>query len=95
MDKLLILFTMKGCPNCDMMKEQLVQNDIGFVIRDIDEHKDEYDMFVEITENEFVPAFMIVESPDTDNHKSYLYAPERDFDEIDEGVNIIKEHFKK
>lgn len=46
MDKLLILFTMKGCPYCDMMKEQLIKNDIGFVIRDIDEHKDEYDMFV-------------------------------------------------
>jgi hypothetical protein len=54
----------------------------------------EYDMFVEVTENEFVPAFMIVESPD-ESPKSYLYAPERDFDEIDEGVNIIKEHFNK
>jgi hypothetical protein len=37
---------------------------------------------------------MIVESPD-ESPKSYLYAPERDFDEIDEGVEIIKEHFKK
>jgi hypothetical protein len=52
-------------------------------------------MFVEITENEFVPAFMVVESPDTDDHKSYLYAPDRDYDEIEEGVAIIKEHFKK
>jgi hypothetical protein len=50
-------------------------------------------MFVEITENEFVPAFMVVESPDTDDHKSYLYAPDRDYDEIEEGVAIIKEHF--
>ena len=94
MDKLLILFTMKGCPYCDMMKEQLIKNDIGFVIRDIYEHKDEYDMFVEITENEFVPAFMIVESPDK-SPKSYLFAPERDFNEIDEGIDIIKEHFGK
>jgi hypothetical protein len=38
---------------------------------------------------------MIVESPDGDDHKSYLYAPERDFNEIEEGVSIIKEHFKK
>jgi glutaredoxin len=95
MDKLLILFTMKGCPYCDMMKEQLIQNEIEFVIRDINEHKDEYDMFVEVTENEFVPAFMIVESPDTDDYKSYLYAPERDYDEIEEGIAIIKEHFWK
>jgi len=52
-------------------------------------------MFVEITENEFVPSFMIVESPDTDDHKSYLFAPERDYNEIEEGVAIIKEHFGK
>jgi hypothetical protein len=38
---------------------------------------------------------MIVESPDTDDHKSYLFAPERDFNEIEEGVAIIKEHFGK
>jgi hypothetical protein len=77
------------------MKDQLKESDIDFVERDINEHKDEYDMFVEITENEFVPAFMIVESPDTDDHKSYLFAPERDYNEIEEGVAIIKEHFGK
>jgi glutaredoxin len=95
MDKLVILFTMEGCPYCVQMKDQLKESDINFVERDIDKYKDEYDMFVEITENEFVPAFMIVESPDTDDHKSYLYAPERDYDEIEEGVAIIKEHFRK
>ena len=95
MDKLVILFTMEGCPYCVQMKDQLKESDIDFVERDIEEHKDEYDMFVEITENEFVPAFMIVESPDTDDHKSYLYAPERDYNEIEEGVSIIKEHFEK
>jgi glutaredoxin len=95
MDKLLILFTMEGCPYCVQMKDQLTESNIDFVERDINEHKDEYDMFVEITENEFVPAFMIVESPDTDDHKSYLFAPERDYNEIEEGVAIIKEHFGK
>jgi len=95
MDKLVILFTMEGCPYCVQMKDKLKESDINFVERDIDKYKDEYDMFVEITENEFVPAFMIVESPDTDDHKSYLYAPERDYDEIEEGVSIIKEHLGK
>lgn len=95
MDKLVILFTMEGCPYCVQMKDQLKESDINFVERDINKYNDEYEMFVEITENEFVPAFMIVESPDTDDHKSYLYAPERDYDEIEEGVAIIKEHFGK
>jgi hypothetical protein len=49
-------------------------------------------MFKEITGNDFVPSFMIVESPD-DEPVSHLFAPERDYNEIDEGVNIIKEHF--
>lgn len=92
MDKLLILFTMKGCPFCVMMKEQLEKENIEFYERDIDEHSDEYDMFVEITENEYVPAFMIVESP-TEKPNTLLFAPERDFNEIEDGVKIIREHF--
>jgi glutaredoxin len=95
MDKLLILFTMEGCPYCEIMKTQLKESNIPFEVRDIHEHNDEYEMFVEITDNEFVPAFMIVESPDGDDHKSYLFAPERDFNEIEEGISIIKEHFEK
>ena len=37
---------------------------------------------------------MIIE-PNNNKPKSHLYAPERDYNEIDEGVEIIKEHFKK
>ena len=84
---------MEGCPYCEMMKEQLDAIDADYVIRDINEHEEEYNMFVEITENDFVPAFMIVESPD-ENPNPMLFAPERDFNEIEEGVGIIKEHFK-
>jgi len=91
MDKLVIVYTMNGCPFCEMMKEQLKESNIEFYERDIDEHKDEYDMFVEITENEYVPAFMIVESSG-EEPKSLLFAPERDFNEISEGVDIIKKH---
>jgi glutaredoxin len=83
---------MEGCPYCEMMKEQLDAIDADYVVRDINEHEEEYNMFVEITENDFVPAFMIVESPD-ENPNTMLFAPERDFNEIDEGVKIIKEHF--
>ena len=94
MDKLLILFTMDGCGYCVQMKNKLKESNIDFIDRDIFEHKDEYDMFVEITENEFVPAFMIVESPDVEPN-TLLFAPERDFNEIDDGIKIIKEHFGK
>jgi glutaredoxin len=83
---------MEGCPYCEMMKEQLDAIDADYVVRDINEHEEEYNMFVEITENDFVPAFMIVESPD-ETPNTMLFAPERDFNEIEDGVKIIKEHF--
>lgn len=85
---------MQGCPYCVEMKDKLTEAGIDFVDRDIELHEDEYNLFVEITENDYVPSFMIVESPE-DNPKSYLFAPERDYNEIDEGVNIIKEYFIK
>lgn len=94
MDKLLVVFTMEGCPYCVEMKEKLNEAGIDYVDRDINQYEDEYNLFVEVTENDYVPAFMIVESPE-ENPKTHLFAPERDYNEIDEGVNIIKEHFGK
>jgi hypothetical protein len=52
-------------------------------------------MFVSITKNEYVPAFMLIESQGQENSKTELYAPERDYDELDEGVKIIKEFYKR
>ena len=92
MDKLLILYSMKGCPFCDMMKKSLNESNIDFIERDIHEHEEEYDLFVDATENEFVPSFMIIENP-LEKPETFLYAPERDFNEIEDGVKIIKEHF--
>jgi glutaredoxin len=90
MDKLLILYTMDGCPFCQMMKEKLIESNIIYYERDIDEHKDEYDLFVEITENDYVPAFMIIEGDDEKQPITSLYAPDRDFNDLDEGIEIIK-----
>jgi len=91
MDKIVVLFTMNGCPFCGMMKEKLEESNIKFYERDIDEHKDEYDMFVEITENEMIPAFMIIEGGEDKEPITSLYAPERDFNDLDEGIQIIKD----
>ena len=62
MDKIVILYTMNGCPFCSQMKEKLNEEQIKFYERDIEEYNEEYEMFVEITENEYVPAFMILYS---------------------------------
>ena len=90
MDKVVILFTMKSCPFCTMLKENLDNAGIEYVDRDIDKHSEEYDMFVKITENDYVPAFMLIESPDSEEPLTELFAPDRDFDDINEGFEIIK-----
>lgn len=90
MNNLVILYTMDGCPFCTMMKEQLDELGIGYHERDINEYKEEYDLFVEVTENEFVPSFMIIENYKSKTPTPHVFAPERDYNEIVEGVEIIK-----
>ena len=89
MDKAVVLFTMKSCPFCVDLKEMLVKEGIDFVDRDINEYEEEYNLFVEVTENEYVPAFMLIESPENEPITE-LFAPDRDFDDINEGFEIIK-----
>ena len=94
MDKVLVLYTMKGCPWCDLMKKKLREENIKFVNRDIEKYQQEYDTFVKVTKSELIPAFMIIEVVD-DEQTPRIYVPEKDFNDIDQGVSIIKEHFKK
>ena len=95
MDKIAVVFTMKTCPHCHDFKKMLNEAGIEFFERDIDEYEEEYDMFVEATDNDFVPAFMLVENPESETPKSKLCAPDRDFEDIEEGLKIIKEFFER
>ena len=95
MDKIAVVFTMKTCPHCHDFKKMLNEAGIEFFERDIDEYEEDFDMFVEATDNDFVPAFMLVENPESETPKSKLCAPDRDFEDIEEGLKIIKEFFKR
>ena len=90
MDKVVVLFTMEGCPYCVDLKNMLNESSIEYYDRDINEYEEEYNMFVKITENEYVPAFMLIESPDSEKPATDLFAPDRDFQDINEGFDIIK-----
>jgi len=90
MDKVAVLFTMEGCPFCVDLKNMLKEENIPFIDRDIHKHEKEYDLFVEVTENEYVPAFMLIEAPESDDPLTELFAPDRDFEDINEGFKIIK-----
>jgi glutaredoxin len=92
-DLSVVVYTMKGCPFCDQFKDLLVNENIEFFDRDIDEFKTEYDIFVEVTSNDMIPALLVIEG-DNDEHESFLYAPERDYNELTEAVDIINSHRK-
>lgn len=89
MNKYLILYTMQGCPHCLDLKNKLIEESIEFIERDIEKHEDEYNLFVEVTENDFVPSFMII-TDDGEKPKSQLFAPGNQFNSIEEGFQIIK-----
>jgi glutaredoxin len=88
-----VVYTMKGCPFCTDFKEMLVNEGVEFFDRDIEEYKEEYDLFVEITNNDMIPSLLIIEG-DTDSHESFLYAPERNYNELTEALDIIQGHRK-
>ena len=85
---------MKGCPFCEQFKEMLVNEGIEFFDRDIDKYSKEYDTFSKITENDMIPALLVIENED-DKFESFLYAPDRNYMELTEAVDIIKGHRKK
>ena len=88
-----IVYTMKGCPFCTEFKDMLVKEGIDFFDRDIDEYDEEYDLFVEITNNDMIPSLLIIEGED-EKYESFLYAPERNYNELTEALDIIKNHRK-
>lgn len=95
MDKIAVVFTMKGCPHCMVLKEMLEESNISYVDRDIEEYEEEYDLFVEATGSDYVPAFMLIENVDAEKPDSSLYVPERDFNDVEEGLTIIKEFYER
>lgn len=88
--KHMVLFSMQGCPHCSDFKKMLEENNVVFYEHDIDTHKEEYDMFVEVTGNEFVPAFMIIETTEGGEAEAKCFAPDSNFQTIDEALEIAK-----
>lgn len=90
----IIVYTMEGCPFCVQFKDLLTKEGIEYFDRDIEIYKDEYDSFSQITENDMIPALLIIEG-DGKDYNSFLYAPERNYNELTEAVDIINGHRKK
>jgi len=92
--KVTVVYTMKGCPFCTQIKEEFTENNILFIERDIDEYEEEYNEFVEVTNNEYVPALMLMTLDEKDEpYNVKLLAPDRDYQDIYEGLSMVKEYF--
>ena len=77
------MFSMKGCPHCDNLKNKLIENNIEFVEIDIDENELLYERFSKKVNNEFLPAILVGKT---------AYVPEKSFTTIDEAVELVKKH---
>jgi hypothetical protein len=73
----------------------LEESGVEYVDRDIEEYEEEYDLFVEATGSDFVPAFMLIEGVDLEKPNTTLLVPERDFQDVDEGLQMIKEFYER
>jgi glutaredoxin len=79
------IFSMKGCPHCDKLKDKLKENDINFLVLDVDEHEELYDKFSKKVDNEFLPAILIGKT---------AFLPEKSFQTIDDAVKLVKKHLQ-
>jgi|TARA_R110002020_G_scaffold31127_11_gene97466 glutaredoxin len=91
MDKLIILYSQQGCPYCIELKESLDNENIDYVVRDIDKYRLEWDKVNKITDNEYVPTALVLNMKEK---KRKFLAPDRDWDEIPECVDKIKKLIK-
>ena len=77
------VFSMKGCPHCDNLKNKLKENNIEFVEIDINENELLYERVSKKVNNEFLPAILVGKT---------AYVPEKSFTTIDEAVELVKKH---
>ncbi len=77
------VFSMKGCPHCDNLKNKLKENNIEFVELDIDDNELIYERFSKKVNNDFLPAILVGKT---------AYVPEKSFTTIDEAVELVKKH---
>ena len=76
-----LIFTMKGCPWCVKLKEQLDESNITYETKDVDEYKTMYDNFVKLTKSELLPAVLVGKN---------ALLPDKSFKTIEQAVEVIQ-----
>lgn len=78
---MIVIYGMKKCGYCVNLKTKLVQNNIQFIYRDIDEYKEEFNKIIEKTKNDLIPVILVEKN---------ILVPSISFNTIDEAIDIIK-----
>lgn len=87
----LIIFTMKTCGACKLLKKKLKQTNIEFLDVDIDEYQQLWDKVVEQTNNDYVPtAYIVKENRD----EGIIFSPGRDYDDADDLIKKILDNLE-
>lgn len=91
--KIVVLYTMEGCPFCTMIKEELNKKNIYFLDRDIDEHEDEFNDFIVETGSDYVPSMILMTLDENQEPQNVKFlAPDRDYNDIHEGVALAEKY---
>lgn len=88
----LLLFTLDGCGSCKSLKERLNEEFIPYREVEVGKNKEIWNKVIEQTGNEYLPAFYIKKD---DTGKGPFFAPQKDFKDNDDAVNIILKYIEK
>lgn len=77
------IFSMKGCPHCENLKNKLNENNIDYIDIDVDENEELYEVFSKKVDNQYLPAILMGKT---------AFVPDRSFQTIDEAVELVKKH---
>jgi glutaredoxin len=87
----LLLFTLDTCGHCKMLKERLVNESIPFTEIEVNSNQSLWNQVVTQSKNEYLPTFFIKkEGSDT----GPIFCPERDFENDDQAIEIIKKYIE-
>jgi hypothetical protein len=76
-----------------MIKEELDNNSIDYIERDIDDYEEEYDEFSKKVGSDYLPAMMLFSvNEGGDIYDTALLAPEKHYHDIYEGIELIKHY---
>lgn len=87
---MICIFTLKGCPYCEMLKTELDKINCKYEEIDIEEFEHIWVEIVKYTKDDSVPTIFIKNYED---EPARIYVAGRDFNSIDEGIDLIKKYF--